>query len=61
MAIELTVRDEAIAAEQFAVVNESMQVMNVLLDVVGMNARGTIRRNPDRLQFLVRLLWFRVL
>lgn len=40
MATELIVRDEALAAEQSAVVNESMQLMNVLLDTVGMNARG---------------------
>jgi len=44
MAIELTVRDEAMVVEQTAVVNESMQVMNMILDRVGMNARGTMRR-----------------
>jgi hypothetical protein len=49
IAIELTVRDPAMAAEQTALVNESMQVMNVLLGVVGMNARGTMRRNVVQL------------
>jgi hypothetical protein len=44
VAIELTVRDESVAAEESALVNESMQVMKVLLDCVGMNARGTMRR-----------------
>lgn len=45
MAIELTVRDDALAAQQTAAVNESMHVLSALLNVVGMNARGTMKRN----------------
>jgi hypothetical protein len=44
VAIELTVRDEDVAGEQTALVNECMQVMNVVLDRIGMNGRGTVRR-----------------
>jgi hypothetical protein len=45
VAIDLTVRDDALAAQQTAAVNESMQVLSALLVAVGMNARGTMKRN----------------
>ena len=45
MAIELTLRDKGLVVEQSAVVSESMHVMNVLLEAVGMNAGGKMRRN----------------
>jgi hypothetical protein len=44
VAIDLTVRDDDVAGEQTKLVTECMNVMNVVLDRIGMNARGIMRR-----------------
>jgi outer membrane biosynthesis protein TonB len=44
VAIDLTVRGAEQAGEQSGLVNECIQVMTGVLDVIGMNARGTVRR-----------------
>jgi hypothetical protein len=44
VAIDLTVRDAGQAGEQSGLINECIQVMTGVLDVIGMNARGTVRR-----------------